>query len=173
MLDTYKRLIVGQFEATFCTLKLCIDRCPDASWHEPVVNYKYCQAMFHALFYGDLYLGLNVAALRQQSFHQEHKELFGDYEELEDRLPASVYEKNQLLTYVQHCRNKSSEVMASETVETLNEVSGFEWLPFSRAEVHVYNIRHLQHHAAQLSMRLRIDHGEDVPWVKTGWRLEP
>jgi hypothetical protein len=41
---------------------------------------------------------------------------------------------------------------------------------FSRAELHVYNIRHIHHHAAQLSLRLRLDTGRGVDWVGSGWR---
>ena len=33
----------------------------------------------------------------------------------------------------------------------------------------VYSIRHIQHHAAQLSLRIRLDHQIDTPWVRTGW----
>ena len=47
---------------------------------------------------------------------------------------------------------------------------GFEWCRFSRGELHLYNIRHIQHHAAQLSMRLRLDAKAQVPWVGTGWK---
>jgi hypothetical protein len=40
----------------------------------------------------------------------------------------------------------------------------------SRAELHIYNIRHIQHHAGQLSLRLRLETGEGVDWVGSGWR---
>ena len=39
----------------------------------------------------------------------------------------------------------------------------------TRAEVHIHNIRHIQHHAAQLILRLRRDYGQDMPWFKSGW----
>jgi hypothetical protein len=43
-------------------------------------------------------------------------------------------------------------------------------LQFSRGELHVCNFRHLQHHAAQLSLRLRSDAGVEIPSVGSGWR---
>jgi len=43
------------------------------------------------------------------------------------------------------------------------------WLPFPRVEVHIYNVRHIQHHAAQLILRLRRDHKQGIPWFKSGW----
>ncbi len=60
-------------------------------------------------------------------------------------------------------------MIIEETAGTLNARCGFERLPFSRAELHISNIRRIQHHAAQLSLRLRLDANTDIPWVKTGW----
>ena len=40
----------------------------------------------------------------------------------------------------------------------------------SLAELYVFIIRHVQHHAAQLILRLRLDADLDVPWIGAGWR---
>ena len=56
MFDEFQRLIGHQYEATLCTLSLCIERCPDDRWHAPVVNLAFCQAAFHTLFFTDYYL---------------------------------------------------------------------------------------------------------------------
>lgn len=170
MIDIYKELISNQFEAAFCMLASCVDRCPETRWHAPVVNLKFCQVAFHTLFYADTYLGPNLESLRQQLFHRDNPSFFGDYEELEDHAPRAIYEKPAIKDYLNHCRRKASEVIASETTDSLRVRPGFDWLEFSRAEVHVYNIRHIHHHAAQLSLRLRIDTGEDIPWFGYGWR---
>ena len=34
MLDTYKQVVVNQYEAVLAGLNFCIDRCPDALWNE-------------------------------------------------------------------------------------------------------------------------------------------
>jgi hypothetical protein len=60
--------------------------------------------------------------------------------------------------------------VARETAEVLSGPSGFHWRKCTRAELHVYNIRHIQHHAAQLILRLRNDAGVDVPWVSHAWK---
>jgi glycyl-tRNA synthetase alpha subunit len=170
MLNTYKNLTTHQFEATFCMLGACIDRCPDTNWQAPVANLKFSQVVFHALFYGDVYLDRDVESVRSQVFHREHAEVFAGYEELTDQAPQALYEKSFVTAYLQHCREKATSVIEAETSETLNEPAGFDWLSFSQAELHVYNIRHIHHHAAQLSLRLRIDAGVDIPWVGSGWR---
>ncbi|MBT4867742.1 MAG: hypothetical protein HON53_21800 [Planctomycetaceae bacterium] len=170
MLDTYKEMISQQFEATFCMLGACINRCPETSWNAPVANLQFCQVTFHTLFCADIYLGSNPASLRQQPFHREHAHVFADYEELGDGLQQATYDKSFINTYLQHCRQKASQVLAAESTETLQQMADFEWLNFSRTELHVYNIRHIHHHAAQLSLRLRLDADIEIPWVGSGWR---
>jgi len=170
MLDIYKQLVANQFEAAFCTLNACIERCPEEAWDAPVVNLRFCQAAFHTLFFTDLYLGPDVESLRQQPFHREHQALFRDFEELEDRPQSLLYERPDVKAYLSHCRGKAAAVIAAEMAESLTGPSGFHWLKFSRAETHVCNIRHIQHYAAQLSLRLRLDWGAEVPWFGSGWR---
>jgi hypothetical protein len=170
MLETMRTLLLNQFEAALSTLSHCIDRCPDASWNGPVANYAFCQAAFHALFYADYYLGRGPASFRDQRFHLDNPRVFRDYEEFEDHAPRNLYDRESLRRYVRHCRDKAAQAIAVETAESLAGPSGFERLPFSRAELYVYNLRHVQHHAAQLILRLRLDVKLDVPWARSGWR---
>jgi hypothetical protein len=169
MLDTVKELISHQFEAAFCALNACIDRCPESAWNAPVANLAFCQVAFHTLFFADYYLGQNEDALREQPFHRERPDFFRDYEELQPRRQQLLYDRPGIKTYLEYCRHKASEVMAAETAESLMARAAFR-RTFSRAELHVYNIRHIQHHAAQLSLRLRLDSREDIPWFGSGWR---
>ncbi len=150
-------------------LSACIDRCPEHAWNAPVFNLKFSQVVFHTLFYADMYLGPDLKAFRGQAFHQENKAFFSDYEELEDRPPVKLYEKPPVKKYLEYCRSKAESVIDSETVETLNASSGFAHLPFPRMESHIHNIRHIYHHAAQLSLQLRANHDINTPWCKTGW----
>ena len=172
MLDTLKQLLAHQYEASLSTLNLCVARCPDASWSEPVAKWKFSQAAFHAIFFTDLYLQPNddVEKFKQQPFHLEHKPVFRDYEELENRPHVLLYEKPFVLAYVQNVRRKAQETIAREPADLLAGPSGFHWRKCSRAELHVYTIRHIQHHAAQLSLRLRLDANVDIPWVSHAWK---
>ena len=172
MLDTLKQLLARQYEASLSMLNLCVSRCPESRWNEPVAKWRFCQAAFHAAFFADLYLqsGDDADALKRQAFHLDHKSEFGDYEELEDRPQAMLYDKSFVLSYVGHVRRKAQETIARESAEVLAGPSGFHWRDCSRAELHVYNIRHIQHHAAQLSLRLRLDSDVNIPWVSHAWR---
>jgi hypothetical protein len=172
MLDTLKHLIANQFDAALCTLNACVDRCPDAAWDAPVANMKFCQVAFHTLFYADYYLGPDGEkdAFRAQPFHRENAAMFRDYEEFEPREQVLLYDRPSIRKYLQHCRTKAANVIESETAESLAAPAAFGRRAFSRAELYVYNTRHIQHHAAQLSLRLRLDHAIEVPWVGSGWR---
>jgi hypothetical protein len=170
MLDVLKNVLVHQFEAALCTLNVCIDRCPETAWNEPVANLTFCQVAFHTLFFTDLYLGHNVEALRNQQFHRDNADFFRDYEELEDRKQQLFYDRPSIKAYLDHCRQKALQVVAAETAESLAAPAGFSSLQFTRAELYVYSIRHIQHHAAQLSLRLRLDFSQDTRWCGSGWR---
>ena len=170
MIEVYKSAVAHQFEAAFCTLGRCVEACPEPLWHQPVGNLKFCQVAFHTLFFADLYLGPSVASLRLQAFHRDHAAIFADYEELEPVRQKALYDKPFIDAYLQHCREKAARTIAEETAELLAGTSGFDWLKFTRGELHICNIRHVQHHAAQLSLRLRLEAGVEICWVGSGWR---
>lgn len=168
MIETFKCLIASQFEASFRMLGHCVERCPDELWTVRVAKYPFCQVTFHALLFADFYLSSDADSFRQQPFHLTNAKLFGDYEQLQDREPISLYERSQVEGYLEFCRSKAATTIAAETEESLNAPAKFNRRNFSRAELHVYNIRHIQHHAAQLILRLRLDSDIDVPWIGAG-----
>ena len=173
MYDLYRELTLNQFHATLAMFGNTIDQCPPDQWHAKIARLTFNQAAFHALFFTDVYLGPDLKSLREQPFHHEHAAVFADYEELEDRAPQAGYEKSFIQAYVLHCKEKAARVINSESPEDLQRRPGFDWQDFSRAELHVYNLRHLQHHAAHLSLHLRRNTAVDVPWVRSRWPDDP
>lgn len=169
MHDTFKQLLENQYEASFCTVAYCAERCPDSHWNARIAKYPFSQVIFHTLFFADYYLGEGEDSFTQQPFHRENGALFSDYEQLKDQEPHSVYSREQIQLYSNFCRNKAAVTIRQETEATLCAATRFARRKFSRAELHVYNIRHIQHHAAQLILRLRIDANVDIPWIGSGW----
>ena len=96
-------------------------------------------------------------------------DFFRDYEELEPRKQVLLYDRPTILAYVQHCRAKLADGLASETEVTLTAPCGFARRDFSRAELYVYTLRHVQHHAAALGLHLKQRFGLDLPWFGSGW----
>lgn len=169
MFDTFQKLIANQFEAALCMLSACIEQCPESAWEMRIGSYPFSQVAFHTLLFADYYLGPDDESFRRQSFHRDNPRFFDDYEQLEDREPLARYDRPSINTYMEHCRRKASEVITSETADTLRAPAGFARRNFSRSELYVYTIRHIQHHAAQLGLRLRIEADRDVPWIGSGW----
>ncbi len=170
MLAEFQHLICSQYEAAFCLFKACIDRCPDKNWHATVARFPFSQVEMHMLVFADLYLSPNEQEMRSQDYHIVNAYFFGDYEQLQDKEPTEVYDRIAVQHYLDFCIDKSRAVVADETVESLTEPCGFPRKDFSRAELHVCNIRHIQHHTAQLTLRLRLDSDVDVPWISSGWQ---
>jgi hypothetical protein len=154
-------------EAALSTLEQCIDRCPVEHWHQAHGDAPFSQVVFHTLFFTDYYLCRDPEELRAQPFHLEHGGAFGDYEELQWREPTNTYERVFCREYLEFCLRKCASIR-EESDHTLQGPSGFENRPMPRLELYLYLIRHIQHHAAQLGLRLQLIDGEELRWVSQG-----
>ena len=159
------RLLTRQLLAALKTLQFCIESCPESEWQKEHGDYPFSQVVFHTLFYTDFYVGRDSIPFKQQAFHLSHKEVFKNYEELENVIPVELYGKDFCLQYVDYCRAKIKEVLSMETPGVLAAESGISFRNMSRAELHVYTTRHIQHHAAQLGFRLQLITGKEMPWI--------
>lgn len=171
MIEHVKKILIGQFEASLCMLNECIQKCPNDYWDGPapthtIAKYSFWLVAYHTLCFADLYLSPSEDSYQLRSdFHPQ------GWSEFNDEYPSRRFEKHELAAYVVICRQKARETLAAETRESLERDSGFPRLPFSRGELHLSNLRHIQHHTGQLSAFLRrIDQPQDTKWVKTGWR---
>src|SRR2546421_8357803 len=127
----------------------CVQLCPPEHWEGRIANDTFRQVAYHTLFFVDLYLSPNEEAFALRDVHHRG----GD--ERSDAGPSAGLPRDDTLAYLAVCRRKALETLASETRESLEGASGFSRLPFSRAELHAYNIRHVQHHTGALSAYLR------------------
>jgi len=165
MVEFVKTILTGQFEAALYMLNECIRKCPLEHWEGRIANSTFRQIAYHTLFFADLYLSSGEVTFALRSLHHRG----GD--ERFSTAPSLGLAKDETLSYLAVCHQKALDTFASETPESLKRVSGFSWLPFSRGELHLYNLRHVQHHTGQMSAYLRriVEDGERW-WVKTGWR---
>jgi hypothetical protein len=168
MTEFFKSLTRSQFQAALKTLSQSIENCNDKTWMAEYIDTEVNQVVFHTLFFADLYLSQNIVEFKKQQFHLDKPEIFQDYEEDKDCRPTNFYTKSKCVEYMQFCKQKANSIINSETETTLRGESGFNWLKFSRAELHIYNTRHIQHHAAQLGLRNQLLNGESLKWEKNG-----
>jgi hypothetical protein len=149
----YLPIIRSQYLASLEMLKLAIENCPDALWDDSADKNKFWQVAYHALFYMHLYLQPSEQDFAPWVKHRPAHRL---------SQTADPYSKEEVLEYLAFCQQQ-----AEEKVPQLNlkAESGFDWLPFDKAELQIYNIRHLQQHAGELMERLGSRAGIEIEWV--------
>lgn len=94
-------------------------------------------------------------------------------EAVDDIIPERIYSKEELLGYLQASRLKCRELIDGLTEEKIkqrwieepDELSAYVTLQFSTLEILLYNLRHVQHHSAQLNMMLRNKLNAAPDWV--------
>jgi hypothetical protein len=165
MSDYVNRMLESQFQAALGMLQQCVERCLEEHWEGRIANGTFRWVAYHTLFFTDYYLSPSETAFELRELNYR-----GGDERLDE--PAAGLSKEDALAYVAICRQKVAEILAGETREVLEGPSGFQRRRFSRGELHVYNIRHVQHHAGQMSAYLRrvdasIQHDE-LRWIGAG-----
>jgi len=83
-------------------------------------------------------------------------------------VPEPGYGKDELRGYLDHCRRKLDVVLAGMTDAWVADPCPFEYRAMSNGELLLYNMRHVQHHAAQLNMLLRQKTNSAPKWVSKG-----
>ena len=167
---SFGNAVLDQMNSALCTLAYCISSCPESQWNESHGDYPFSQVVFHTLFFTDYYLQRDEASFKEQAFHRENKDFFRDYEELQDRIPVNLYGRRQCERYLKFCTAKCEATLQADDLESLLGPSGFSFKPFTRAELYIYLIRHIQHHAAQLGLRLQRITGNELQWISSGWK---
>ncbi len=159
--------VASQIRAALKMLRLAIEACPDALWTRETDHNPTWVLAYHTLYFAHLYLSPSEEAF--EPFERDvagrpgfGKTDLGDWTKLTAK---DVYTKANVLAYCDHIDGHVSELVRAAPFDG---PSGFHWLPFSRGEAHLYNLRHIQHHAGQLAERLRQTSGVGSGWAFTG-----
>jgi len=161
--------LIRQFEASLQTLKNVITDCPSDYWDERGRDYPFCQVAFHTLFYIEYYLFDTVEEMQNQEFHKANAGSFSDYEELEGRKLQNLYSKEFILNYLNHCRVQIIKLDTDGTSGKLGKSIKINGGDMTVLEMLIYVIRHIQHHAAQLGLRVQFKTGKEMDWAGSGW----
>jgi uncharacterized damage-inducible protein DinB len=154
-----KHLIQSQFGAAIDMLENATGACPDELWADRSQQPEFWYLAFHTLFFLDLYLSDSAVGFAPPSPFTLSEMAF------DGRMPERAYTKAELQTYLEHGRAKWRGAMDALGDENWEEPCDFGWMTLPRAELHLYNMRHVQHHAAQLNLILR-QRAQSAPgWV--------
>jgi hypothetical protein len=158
-----------QFGAAIDTLDDALRNCPDDLWEKQLWQDQSDQWVaagfstfwylgYHTLFWLDLYL-----AGAEEGFMPPAP--FDLVEMDEGEVLPRTYTRQELLDYLQHGRQKCQGTIEAMSAEQANQLCRFPWgeLPF--AELQLYNLRHVQEHAAQLHLFIGQQAGKSSEWI--------
>ena len=167
MVNALKETLWKQFGASIDMLKNAISMYPDEHWN---VNKKFFYNAYHCLVFLDYYLTMPAGEFtaRLPFTITEANNLPEDA--IDDVIPDRIYSKNEVLEYLQFSREKCRRVIAELTETSLNErwiedPGSPDTMNYSVLELLLYNLRHVQHHAAQLNLLLRQEINNAPRWV--------
>ncbi len=162
MSDGVRGAVAGQFLAAIDMLANAIDACPDSLWDDASREPRFWYVAHHTLFWLDGYLSDSLASYRPPA-------PFG-LEELDPAgvMPPRAYSREELRAWLGQVRATCADAVAALTETSAREPANFPRLGLSRLELHLYNLRHVQHHTGQLQMMLRHAGVEPPRWVKRG-----
>ncbi len=148
----------NQFGASIEAFENAIKMCPESVWDS---ESKFWYNAYHCLFFLDYYL-----TLKPEYFEPPSPFTLSEFDPL-GAMPERTYTKDEILGYLQFCRNKCRSLIASLTDEILNRhwVNESETMDYPISELLLYNMRHVQHHAAQLNLILRQELDLAPGWV--------
>lgn len=156
----------SQYHAALKTLRDVIEQCPPTMWDDPADGpARFWRVAYHTLFFAHLYLQPDGQHFVPWDKSRDEAQLLGGvpWEGGRPAKPCEPYTPAEILEYWRAC-----DAMVDAAVDALDlsaQQCGFPWYRMPTLEHQLVNIRHVQHHAAILSARLRRGAGIDIPWA--------
>jgi uncharacterized damage-inducible protein DinB len=154
----WRPIIWRQFGAAIDMLDDTLRACPDQLWAERLWDNSserwdsffphYWYLVYHTLFWLDLYLDG-----AEEGFMPPPPNALIEQDD-DGPVPDRLYTKAELLGYLNYCRQKCQATIEALTDEAAQRRCQFGWGEVTFAELLLYNMRHVQEHAAQLSLLL-------------------
>lgn len=154
----WKDIVWGQFGAAIDSLERAMVACPERVWSDRSLKPEFWYITFHTLFWLDRYLSDPLEGFAPPApFTLDEFDPAGI-------IPERPYTKAELQTYLDHNRAKCRRMMEGLTEEKARERRKWS-IEGTVAELHLYNMRHVQHHTAQLNLILRQQIDSAPGWV--------
>jgi hypothetical protein len=166
MAASLRAVLKSQYHAALAMLRDAIEKCPDEIWDGGKHTRPVWHVAYHTLFFTHLYLQPNEEAFRPWEHHRKEHQILASSVPWPPHYPTAVpepYTKAEVLDYWNVC-----DGLVDAAVEDLDldaSDCGFFWYKMPKLEHQVMNIRHAQHHAAQIADRVRLAADIGVEWV--------
>jgi hypothetical protein len=159
--EAWKATFWRQYGAAIDMLDHAIAACPDDVWGDRAAQPEFWYLAYHTLFFLDLYVNGTLKGFAPPApFNMDEIDPAGV-------LPERVYTRQEMRTYLAHGRRKCRAAIEALTDERSAVLSDFDWLKLPYAELLLDNLRHVQHHTAQMHLILRQRTGAAPKWIST------
>jgi hypothetical protein len=159
-----KTEIISQYKAALKMLVDVIVKCPDSLWANGQHKNAYWRIVYHSLFYTALYLADGPAEFRPWHKHRPNYNCLGTV--THDNLPIVIKESYLKPDMIDYANNIILNLDDAVSDVNYSERTGFDWIPMNRLQLHLYNIRHIQHHTGQLTERLHQAGIKGITWER-------
>jgi hypothetical protein len=154
--QSLKETLWRQFGASIDMLENAIKHCPPEFWD---TEKKFWYNAYHCIFWLDYYL-----TLQPDMFSPPPPFTLSEFD-ASGAMPDRTYTNEELLEYLKYSREKCRKLISGLT----DEITSSRWVnahkDYSVLEILLYNMRHVQHHAAQLNLLLRQEIDDAPKWV--------
>jgi hypothetical protein len=155
-----KSAFISQYKASLKMIQEAVSKADDVIWLNKEYKNPFWQIAYHALFYTDLYLSESESKFTPW---EKHKDEYSSMSQTENKTTIiEPYRQTELIEYLDKILGSLDKRIE---LTDFSATSGFYWLSFTKLELHIYNIRHIQHHAGQLIDRLREQAGLGTDWI--------
>ena len=156
MEDNFKTELWKQFGAAIDMLENAVAACPEKLWND---ESQFWYTAYHVIFFLDYYLSEDP-----DNFLPPEPYTLSELDP-DGVIPERVYLKAELISYIKFCREKCRKLISALSDENLGKRFINLYRNNSRFEIILDNIRHVQHHAAQLNLLLRQNGVVPPDWV--------
>jgi hypothetical protein len=160
-----KNSLWNQFGASIDMLINVISNCPDDYF---LTHRRFYYIAYHSVIFLDYYLTIPPADFSPLLPFTQTKPDERSQEAIDDLIPDKIYNIPEMLEYLELSRKKCKQIIEGLTDELLNQrfTEGTQPndMDYPILEILLYNLRHTQHHTAQLNMLIRQDLNKHMEW---------
>ncbi len=164
-MEALKKILWSQFGATIDMLEQALELCTDELLQR---NKKLFYVIFHTLIFLDYYLTIPPKDFIPYLPFAEVAEDEIPAEAVDDLIPNRFYNQQELMGYLKVSREKCKNLilkLSNEPNLRFTEEMEEGAMDYSLTEILLYNMRHIQHHTAQINLLLRAEINNASKWV--------
>jgi hypothetical protein len=145
-----------QFGASIDMLAQAIHNCPIHLWNTPQ---QFWYKAYHTIYWIDYY-----ATEIPENFAPPPPFTLSEMD-ADGLIPPCICSQKELLDYLQFCKQKCERLINGLNEKTMQARFTNSYRDYSRYEIILYNMRHIQHHTGQLNLLLKQGDVNSMHWI--------